>query len=54
MTLDKVPTWFANGWVALIIILNVLGIASMIVLAPTMWAGVSKVQEIYSPLNLWN
>ncbi len=52
MTLDRLLTWFMNGWVCLIFAINALNIIGTLLFAPTVWAGIAKVQDIYSPLNL--
>ena len=54
MIFDKALTWFANVWIGLIAILNIAAIVGILVGAPTLWDGIAKVQEIYSPFNVWN
>ena len=52
--MDKALTWFANGWGALAIFVNVIAIIGLFVGAESFWAGVERFQETYSPFNLWN
>jgi hypothetical protein len=54
MILDRALTWFINGWVGLIVILNIIAIVGMFLLAPTIWAGIAKILATYSPWNPWN
>jgi hypothetical protein len=43
-----------NGWVALAALVHVAVIVSLFVGAPTLWAGWTKVQKMYSPFNVPN
>jgi hypothetical protein len=52
--LDKALTWFANVWIGLIAVLNLIAIIGFVVAAPALWDSIAKVQEIYSPFNVWN
>ena len=54
MIFDRALTFFANVWVGLIAVLNLIAIIGFVVAAPTLWDGIAKVQEIYSPFNVWN
>ena len=45
MLLDKALTRFMNGWIVLVMVLNLIAIASL-------WAGLLKVQSTHSPLNI--
>ena len=46
--------WFVRIWVGLVVALNLLGIAGMLLTAPSLWEGVTTVQEFYSPFHRWN
>lgn len=53
-TLDKALTWFASGWVILIVAVNLAAIAGLMLTAASFGAGVAKVRDIYSPFNIVN
>ena len=52
--LDKALTWFIYVWVCLIALFNVIAIIGFVLVAPTLWAELGKIQETYSPFNVWN
>lgn len=54
MSLDKALTWFIRFWMGLVVILNIIAISGFILVAPTVWAGLAKIQDVYSPFNIWN
>jgi hypothetical protein len=54
MTLDKAMTWFIGFWVGLVVLINVVAMIGFMMAAPTMWAGIAQIQEIYSPFNIKN
>jgi len=54
VTLDRVLTWFIRLWVGLVILLNVVAMIGFMWAAPTVWAGIAKIQDIYNPYNVWN
>ena len=54
MSLDKTLTWLINGWFILVILFNVVAVIGLMYAAPTFWAGIGKIQAIYSPFNIWN
>jgi hypothetical protein len=54
VTLDKVATWFINAWTGLFFLVNLAAMLGFMKAAPTVWAGIAQIQEIYSPFNLWN
>ena len=54
MTLDRAVTWFIGLWIGLVILLNIVAVLGFVMSAPTVWAGIAKIQDTYSPLNLWN
>jgi hypothetical protein len=41
-------------WVGLVVLLDVVAMIGFMMTAPTVWAGIAKIQEIYSPVNLTN
>jgi hypothetical protein len=51
--MDKVLTMFIYTWAGLVLLANVIGIAGMMVGAPSFWAGIARFQEVYSPFNVW-
>lgn len=51
---DGMVIWFANIWIRLIIALNLIAIIGLLITAPTMWLGIVKLTQFYSPFNLWN
>jgi len=52
--MDKVLTWFAGVWIGLAVIVNTVAMIGMIWTAQTLWTGIAKIQETYSPFNYWN
>jgi hypothetical protein len=50
---EKGLSGFAHIWVGLVIGLNFLGVVGLLIAEPTLWAGVAKVGETYSPFNVW-
>jgi uncharacterized membrane protein len=52
--MDKTLTAFIWVWISLILLLNVLAIVGIFIGADSVWDGVQKVQEIYSPFNIIN
>jgi hypothetical protein len=51
--MDRVLTMFLHAWVGLVLLANIIGIAGLMTGAPSYWAGVERVQEVYSPFNIW-
>ena len=51
---DEALTSFANVWIALIVGLNLICIIGLVVSMPTLWTGIAKLSEFYSPFNGWN
>jgi hypothetical protein len=51
--IDEALTWFAHIWIILFVVLNFIAVIGLQVAAPTLWAGIGKLAEIYSPFNLW-
>jgi hypothetical protein len=50
---EKVLSGVANIWVGVVVGLNFLGVVGLLIAEPTLWAGIAKMAEIYSPLNVW-
>jgi hypothetical protein len=50
--LDQSLLWFANVWIRLIVVLNIVAIIGLVVTAPTLWVGLTWVAETY--FNAWN
>ena len=50
--LDQSLLWFANVWIRLIVVLNIVAIIGLVVTAPTLWVGLTWVAETY--FNVWN
>ena len=51
---DEALRSFANVWIALIVGLNLIFIIGLVVSMPTLWTGIAKLSEFYSPFNGWN
>ena len=51
---DKALMWFANVWIGLIVVVNVIAIGVIVLGAPTLWAGIASLAENYSPFNVTN
>jgi hypothetical protein len=51
--MDKALTWFIRIWVGFAMLVNVIAMAGFFV-AHGFWGGLAKVQETYSPFNIWN
>ena len=54
MISDMALTWFINIWVGSVVGINVAAIIGFMSVAPTVWAGIGTIQEVYSPFNVWN
>jgi hypothetical protein len=54
MFFNNVLRWFVIVWIGLVLLANLAGITGMFMTAETVWAGLGKVREIYSPFNLVN
>jgi uncharacterized membrane protein len=52
--LDRILTWFANGWIVLFFVFNAISILSLLFLAPSFLDGFTEVRGIYGPFNVWN
>jgi hypothetical protein len=50
--MDKVLTIFIQTWVGLVALINVIAIAGLVAGAASFWAGIGRVQEMYSPLTI--
>lgn len=50
--MDKVLTIFIQVWVGLVAPINVIAIAGPVAGATSFWAGIGRVQEMYSPFTL--
>ena len=48
---DMALTWFGYVWIGSFVVLNLIAVVPLIV-APSLWLGLAKLVEIYSPLNL--
>jgi hypothetical protein len=51
---DKALWWFANVWIGLVVLVNVIAIGVVVAGAPTLWAGIASLAENYSPFNVTN
>jgi hypothetical protein len=51
---DKALRWFANVWIGLVVLVNVIAIGVVVIGAPTLWAGIASLAENYSPFNVTN
>jgi hypothetical protein len=54
MILDKALTWFISIWLSLFFLMNAIAIIWFVFSAETIWDGIGKVQEVYSPFNVAN
>jgi membrane protein implicated in regulation of membrane protease activity len=54
VTLDRAMTWFIGVWVGLVVLINVVAMIGFMMGAPTVWAGIAQIQDIYSPFNVRN
>jgi hypothetical protein len=52
--MDTTLTTFIWVWLSLILLINIFAIAGFFVGADSVWAGIQKVQETYSPFNVIN
>ena len=51
---DRVLTWLINGWLALVVLLNIVGIVGLFISARGFEAGLRLVQNVYNPLSVTN
>ena len=54
MTMDKALTWFMGGWLGVAVIVNILAILGLMLGAQTFWAGLGRVQDMFSPFDIRN
>jgi hypothetical protein len=47
-------SWFIRIWVGLVVILNLVGIVSILIASPTVGDAWNNITEIYSPFNVIN
>jgi hypothetical protein len=50
--MDRVLTIFIKLWIGLVALTNVAAIVGLMAGATSFWAGVGRVQEMYSPFTL--
>jgi hypothetical protein len=50
--MDKLLRIFIHVWVGLVALINVGAIVGLIAGATSFWAGIARVQEMYSPFTL--
>jgi hypothetical protein len=50
--MNRALTWFANGWIALVLTLNAIDIIGIMMTAPSIWAGISAIRDAFNPFNL--
>ena len=53
MVFDQALMWFAKIWITVIVVLNVAGMIGLVLSATTLWTGIAKLSEIWSPFNIW-
>ena len=53
MVFDHALMWFAKIWITVIVALNVAGMIGLVLSATTLWTGMAKLSEIWSPFNIW-
>ncbi|MGV2137406.1 hypothetical protein ACQZ45_05435 [Agrobacterium sp. 16-2014-1-2a] len=51
--MDKALHWFVRIWVGVVILVNLVAIAGMF-MHDGFWGGVNRMQETYSPFNIFN
>lgn len=51
--MNKALRWFIQLWIGIVILVNLAAIAGML-LHDGFWDGLSRVQDIYSPFNIFN
>lgn len=51
---DQALGWFAKVWIGIFVILNVIAVIGLIATAPSLWAGIVRLSQAYSPSNVWN
>ena len=49
---DMALTWFGYVWIGSFVVLNLIAVVLLLIVAPSLWLGLAKLVEIYSPLNL--
>lgn len=52
--MDKALTIFIWIWAFIAVAVNVVAIAGFFVTADSFWAGLGRVQDTYSPFNIFN
>lgn len=52
--MDRVLTWFIRCWIALAILVNIIAVAGIFLAAHSFSAGLSRLGEIYGPMNPFN
>ena len=51
---DQALLCFANVWIRTVVVLNVIAVVGLVATAPTLWAGIVRLSDVYSPANVWN
>jgi hypothetical protein len=51
--MDRTLTIVAYGWLAIVLILNLAGIAGIAMQADGFWDGWTRIGDVYSPFNVW-
>jgi len=52
--MNKALELFALAWIVFVFLANGIAIAGFFMAAPTFWAGLANVQDIFSPFNVFN
>lgn len=50
--MDKLLTWFIAVWLVLVFAVNVAVVIGCFVFAPSLWTGVRRLQDVYSPFTV--
>jgi hypothetical protein len=52
--MDKALTIFIWAWATLAVVVNVVAVAGFLITADSIWDGLDRVRDTYSPFNLFN
>lgn len=52
--MDRILTWFIRCWIAIAVLVNIIAVAGIFFAAHSFSAGLSRLGDIYGPMNPFN
>ena len=53
LVFDHALAWFTKIWITVVVGLNFICMTALVLSAPTLWTGIARLSETYSPFNIW-